>query len=85
MEINIFNEVFLSLEMWGYLGPMALVVAGYILAKKDRGLGLIAFIVQCLFAAQYFALLEATPEYWWHIIIILVGGMLTCVVPLMDR
>ena len=85
MTDNIFYQLFLSLEIWGYLGPLALVVIGYVLAKKDRSLGVIAFVVQCLFAAQYFALLEATPAYWWHVIIILLGGILACVVPLMDR
>lgn len=80
-----FIDLFLSTEMIGYIGPLAIVVVGYILATKDKGLGLIAFIVQVLIAAQYFALLDATPDYWWHIIIILVGSILTCVVPLMDR
>ena len=80
-----FSDLFLSTDMIGYIGPLAIVVTGYILAKKDRGLGLIAFMVQCLFAAQYFALLEATPDYWWHVIIIILGGIFSCVVPLMDK
>lgn len=79
------EDLFLSTEMVGYIGPLAIVVVGYLLAKKDKGLGLIAFIVQCLIAAQYFALIEATPDYWWHVIIILLGSILTCVVPLMDK
>jgi len=80
-----FSDLFLSTDMIGYIGPLAIVVVGYVLAKKDRGLGVIAFIVQCLCAAQYFELLEATPDYWWHIIIILLGGMFSCVIPLMDK
>ena len=71
--------------MWGYLGPLGIVVIGYVLAKKDRGLGLIAFMVQCLIAAQYFALIATEPAYWWHVLIILFGGMFSCVVPLIDR
>lgn len=80
-----FIDLFLSTEMIGYIGPLALVVVGYLFAKKDKGLGVIAFMVQCLCAAQYLALVEATPDYWWHIIIILLGGMFSCVIPLMDR
>lgn len=80
-----FEDLFLSTDMIGYIGPLAIVVVGYVLAKKDKGLGLIAFIVQCLIAAQYFALVDATPAYWWHVIIILLGSILTCVVPLIDR
>jgi len=78
-------ELFLSTGGLGYLGPFVIVIIGYLLAKKDKGLGLIAFIVQCLIAAQYFTFIEADPAYWWQVVIILVGGMLTCVVPLMDR
>jgi len=78
-------QLFFSVDMWGYLGPLAIVVAGYVCAKKDKGLGLIAFVVQCLFIAQYLVLVAATPEYWWHIIIILVGGILACIVPLMEK
>ena len=78
-------ELFLSTGIIGYIGPLAIVVLGYVLATRDKGLGIIAFMVQCLFAAQYFALIEATPAYWWHVFIILLGGILTCVVPLMDR
>ncbi len=78
-------ELFLSTGIIGYIGPLAIVVLGHVLAKKDKGLGIIAFMAQCLFAAQYFALIDTTPAYWWHIIIILLGGILTCVVPLMDH
>jgi len=82
---DFFFEVFLSTGIIGYIGPLALIVGGYILAKKDKGLGIIAFIVQCLFAAQYLALVDVTPAYWWHIILIVVGGVLTCIAPLIDR
>ena len=78
-------ELFLSTGIIGYIGPLAIVVLGYVLATKDKGLGIIAFMVQCVFVAQYFMLIEATPAYWWHALIILLGGILTCVVPLMDR
>jgi len=84
-EINIFSELFLSTEMWGYFGPLGLIVIGYFLAKKQKTIGVIWFLVECLCAAQYFDLLEATPEYWWQIIILLLGGALVLVPQLMDR
>ena len=84
-EINIFNELFLSLEMWGYLGPFALVFIGYVLTKKEKFLGVLWFVVECLFVARYLALIDATPDYWWHIFILLLGGLFTCVYPLLDR
>jgi len=84
-DINWFNEIFLSLEMWGYLGPICLVIIGYYLAEKSVTLGVLWFIVECLFVANYLDLVEATPDYWWHIIILLLGGLFTCIFPLIDR
>ena len=78
-EINWFDELFLSTEMWGYFGPLALVILGWYLGTKDRMLSLIMFIVDCLVIAQYIALFGATPDYAWHIIILVIGGLVPCV------
>lgn len=80
-----FLDLFLSTEMIGYIGPLALVVTGWWLVKKDKGLGIIAFIVESLFLAQYLALVEATPDYWWQIFILFFGMLFTVVFPLWDR
>jgi len=82
---NIFYELFLSSRMWGYIGPMALVIIGYIISKKEAILGALWFIVECLFIAHYLEIVEASPNYWWHIIILLLGGLFTCIYPLWDR
>jgi hypothetical protein len=81
---DLFYEVFLSTEISGYFGPLALVVIGYFLAKKDRTLGVLWVVVESLIIAQYFALLDATPDYWWHIIILLMGVIISTF-QLMDR
>jgi len=78
-------DVFLSLELWGYFGLLFLIVGGYIIAKKNTFLGILWFIVDCLFIGQYLNLVSATPQYWWHIFILLLGGLMTCVYPLWDR
>jgi NADH:ubiquinone oxidoreductase subunit 6 (subunit J) len=82
---ELFYFLFLSSEFYSYFGPLALVIVGFVLAQKDRTLGVVWFVVECLFIAQYFALLDATPAYWWHIIILLLGGVLVLVPQLMDR
>lgn len=82
---NIFYELFLSLQLWGYFGPLALVIIGYVIAKKERILAVLWFVIECLFIAQYLDLVSATPDYWWHIMILLLGGLFTCVYPLLDR
>ncbi|GAH89678.1 unnamed protein product [marine sediment metagenome] len=82
---DFFFEFFLSPEVSGYLGPLAIVIFGYFLFQKDKILGVLWFIIECLFMSQYLTLVEATPDYWWQIIILLFGGMFTCVLPLWGR
>ena len=82
---SLFYQLFLSNNMWGYLGPIAVVIGGYFAMKKDTSLGVIWFVVECVIMAQYFALVEATPNYWWQIIILLLGGVLCLIPALMDR
>ena len=82
---DLLYELFLSTGITGYLGPLAIVIIGAMVAKKDKTLGVLWFAVECLFMAQYFALLDATPDYWWQIIILMIGGISGCVIPLMDR
>ncbi len=82
---DLFYELFLSPELWGYFGPLLLILVGYVLVKKDLGLGLIWFIVECLFIANYFTFIDATPRYWWHVIIILIGGVVVCAFGMTNR
>lgn len=82
---TILDDIFFNTDMLGYIGPMALILIGYVVAKKERILGVLYFVFECLVVAQYLALVEATPDYWWHIILILLGGLFTCVYPLWDR
>lgn len=83
--LNLFYDVFLSNNMWSYLGPAALVIIGFVLVRKDMALGVIWFIVECLFIAQYATLVEANPDYLWHMYILIFGGLFTLVYPMMDR
>ena len=82
---DLFYDLFLSTGISGYLGPLALVIIGYMVMKKDKFLGVLWFVVECLFIAQYIDLVGVTPDYWWQIFILLFGGMFTCVYPLWDR
>lgn len=81
-DFNIFEELFLSTEIWGYLGPFLLIFIGYLLVRKDPVLGVLWFIIECLIIAQYVPLAAVTPFYYWHIFILSVGGVLTLVFPL---
>ena len=77
-------DFFLNTDMLGYIGPLALVVGGILITKKEKSLGIFFIIVDSLVIAQYLALLGATPEYWWNIII-LIFGVIQCSILLIDR
>lgn len=83
--VNYLSELFLSPEVWGFFGPALVVIAGYVLVEKDKVLGVIWFIIECLAVAYYAALIEAYPYLVWHMYIILLGGLLTLVYGLWDR
>ena len=85
VQRSIIYELFLSLEVWGYLGPALLVIGGYVLSKRELILGVLWFVLECLVVAQYLLLVDATPNYWWHIYIILIGGLITFGFAMMDR
>ena len=83
-DINWFSELFLSLELWGYFGVLGLVVIGYLLTKKERPLGIFMIIVDSLVIAHYLTLVDATPEYWWHVFILILG-VIQCTIQMMNR
>ena len=83
-DINWFDELFLSTELWGYFGPVGLVIIGYLLVQKDKPLGIFMMIVDSLVISHYLTLVEATPDYWWHIFI-LVLGVIQCVFQMMNK
>ena len=83
-DINWFNELFLSTELWGYFGALALVIIGYTFTKKEKNLGIFFIIVDSLVIWEYLELVEATPDYWWQIIILILG-VIYCTTQLMNR
>ena len=84
VETGILYDLFLSTSLWGYFGPLALVVGGFLLTKKEKNLGIFMIIVDSLVIFQYLTLIEATPDYWWHVIILLLG-VIQCTIQLIDR
>jgi len=82
-EINIFEELFLSTEMWGIFGPLALVVLGFLITKKARELSIFFIIVDSLIIWQYLNMANY-EVYMWHAIILLLG-VIQCAFRLASR
>jgi len=81
---DLFYELFLTLGISGWFGPLALVIIGYLITKKERNLGIFIIIVNSLIIYHYFTLIDATPQYWWHVIILLLG-VIQCTIQLMSK
>lgn len=78
-------DIFLDTTFYGWIGPIFIVLMGYACVKAHKGLGVLWFVVQCLFMASYFELVATTPAYWWHILLILFGGLFTLIPELMKN
>ena len=78
MQIEL-SDIFLSTEVWGLIGPFAIVAVGFVITanRKYRGLGIFWVIVEMVMIAQYFNLVSAIPFYWWNIILLILGVLAT--------
>ena len=77
IEINLFDELFLSTSIQGWIGPIALVVASLLLTKKDKSLGIFFILLNSLVLYYYSTLISSNGWYLWNMIIMLLG-VITC-------
>ncbi len=82
-SINWFDELFYSVELWGYLGPLAMVLIGAKLTKEDKNIGAMWYIIM-LFMTLYFYLPDITT-YYIQVFIMILGGAITCIMPQLSR
>lgn len=83
MELNLFEELFLSSEMWGYFGVLAIVILGYFVINREKGLAIFFIIVDSLLIANYLAI-ASYELYFWQVIILLLG-VLSCTFQAISR
>lgn len=83
-DVNYLSELFYSPEVWGYLGPLAFISLGYFVARKNKFIGLLWYLVCLLIASTYFTMLEATPNYIWNALVMIFGGGAACIIPILD-
>lgn len=74
---NIFELLFYSTEIWGYLGVLGVVVFSLAISYKVKGAAAFFFIVLTLMAIDYFARITAGGSYVWHIVILMFGAIMT--------
>lgn len=73
------EALFLSTGIGGLIGPFLLLVFGFFLMteRKYKPLGGLWIILEFVVISQYFTLLSGDPAYWWHIIILVIGVILS--------
>lgn len=76
---GVFYHFFLSLEIYGYFGPVIVVVLGYLAVVKDKDLAIFFYILESFMMAGYFLL---GPAYWWHSLFLFLGGFTTWLISL---
>jgi len=82
---NLFEELFFSVQPWGFLGPVALVVIGYLLTKREQNAGFFYFILLLASANFYFSLMATEGFYLYHVLILIFGGIIFCLMPAVNR
>jgi len=80
VETGFLNDLFYSTSIFGWFGPLMIIAVSFAILenKKYKPMGILFVIVEFLIISQYLALVEATPWYWWNIIIMLLG-MILCI------
>jgi len=72
---GLFYDLFLTTSIGGLVGPFALLIVGFFLMtnRKYKPLGGLWLILELVVIAQYFTLLASDVGYWWHIILLSLG------------
>lgn len=84
MEINWFDELFYSTEIWGYVGPLALVILGFVISAKNRVMGVFYYVILVIMVFTGYLNLDFVAHAW-KVLIILVGGLAACLSPSANR
>jgi hypothetical protein len=79
--LTFLEELFLSTDVYGLLGPLALIIIGVLAMKKDKVLFIPLFMVDAIFAYTYWELISTNGFYVWHAMIMTVGLLFTLVFP----
>jgi len=78
------EQWFYSPEIWGYVGPIGLVILGFLISGKNRIMGVLYYgILVVMTVAGYFNADFAVNS--WKVIILLVGGLASCLAPSNSR
>lgn len=77
---DLFNQLFYSTELWGYLGVLGVTALCLIVIYQVKEVAPFGFIVLTLMGIDYIGRQVAGGYYIWHAVIALVGGVMCVIV-----
>lgn len=77
---DLFNQLFYSEEVWGYMGVIGIAVLALIVTAKEPKAFPFLVMLQALMMITYFDHIAAGGYFVWHIIILLIGAFMTGIV-----
>jgi len=82
--LGLFTEIFLSTQIWGYFGPLALVVIGYEITRREKPLGVFYFLVLMVMTFATYMNNALFLDHVWKVLILVFGGLMVCIAPQFD-
>ena len=76
---DLFNQLFLSVGVWGLIGVSLVIITSLLFAKTIKYSYIFLIPLQALMAIEYLTLGSA---YFWHIILLVTGSIVTLLVGL---
>ena len=74
-DINYLEELFFSTDLYGWFGPIIIIVVSFMILsnKRYKPLGIFFMILESLIAYTYYDLAVTTPWYYWNAFIMVIG------------
>lgn len=74
--LDLFRQLFLSAEVWTYLGILGVVIIALLFSYKVKGVFPFCFLVLTLMGIMYFDEVTAGGFFIWHIVIAMLGAVM---------
>ena len=77
---DLFNQLFYSTEIWGYLGLAFVIGFLFVILYKIKEFTPISFLILCFMGLHYIDIMQGGGYYIWHSVIAFSGAILTVLI-----
>lgn len=79
--LDLFNEIFYSVEPWGYFGVILLLMIGMLIVREEKRYGVYWYIILLIICFNTYMTNALFLDHVWKVFILIFGGFLICIVP----